>query len=73
MVDSAKLHYTAENYIEEVEKKRMDQWAKLFVMTTTVSPNLVGKPVLFLLLLHYRLLSVLGVMGSFLWRDLSYK
>lgn len=65
VANSANFHDTTEHYIEEAEKRRMDQWAYLFVVTTTSSANLVGKPILFLLLLLCRLLSVMGVMGSF--------
>lgn len=56
VVDSATFHYTVEHYTEETEKKRMDQWEYLFVVTAIDGIDLVGKLVLFLLLLLCRLL-----------------
>ena len=71
VANSTTFHYIAEYYIEETEKKRMDQQAYLFVVATTSGADLIGKLVLFLLLLLCRLLSILGLRGSFLWSDIS--
>ena len=37
VADFATFHYIAEHYIEEVEKKRMDQLAYLIVVASIVS------------------------------------
>ena len=34
VVDFATFHYIVEHYTEETEKKRMDQWAYMFVVAT---------------------------------------
>lgn len=55
-----------EHYTEEAGKKRMGHWAYLFFVLATSGANLSGIPVLFLLLLLCKLLSILGVLGNFL-------
>ena len=54
------------NYIAILERKRMDQFAYLFVVLAIGDTDLTGRLVLYLLLPPYRLLLALGVMGNFL-------
>ena len=70
MAVSTTFHYTTKHCTEEAEKKSIDQRAYLFVVITTGSVDLVGRPVLFLPPPLCRLISILGVMGGFMLSDL---